>query len=131
MESRKLVFLQSGILLLGEAICVGAMCGVYALLHLFTLKVLIGGVVGALLSTLNFFIMSIFVMVASNKAINGDVEAGQKLVKGSYPVRIALLAIVLFAFGKSGFVDVIAMVLPLLFIRPIITIGDFFCKKGA
>ena len=69
MESRKLVFLQSGILLLGEAICVGAMCGVYALLHLLTLKVLIGGVVGALLSTLNFFIMSIFVMVASNKAI--------------------------------------------------------------
>ncbi len=131
MESRKFVLTQTGILLLGEAVCVGAILGVYALLHLFTIKVLIGGIVGALLATANFFFMAIFVVLASDRATDGDVAAGQKLVKGSYPIRLLLLAVVLFAFGRSGVVDVIAMVLPLLFVRPIITVAEFFKKKGA
>jgi len=59
------------------------------------------------------------------------VASGQKLLKGSYPIRLLVLAVVLILCAKSGFFDVLALVLPLLFVRPIITIAEFFRKKGA
>mgnify|MGYP006967287329 CR=1 FL=1 len=35
------------------------------------------------------------------------------------------------SYQGSGFFDVIALVLPLIFVRPILTIAEFFRKKGA
>jgi hypothetical protein len=32
--------------------------------------------------------------------------------------------------AKSGAFDVLALVLPLLFVRPVITLAEFFRKKG-
>ena len=41
------------------------------------------------------------------------------------------MAGVLILCAKSGYFDVIALVLPLVFVRPILTIKEFFKKKGA
>ena len=130
MDSRKLVFQETAIVLIGQAICVGIMLAVFALLNMFDLTVLLGSVFGALLAAGNFFFMAITASLAADKAVEQDVEGGKKLMKASYPLRILVLTVLLIALAKSGICNVIALVLPLLFVRPALTIAEFFRKKG-
>ena len=74
--------------------------------------------------------MAIVASLAADRAERQDVEGGQKLIRSSYPIRLLLLVVILFACGKSGVFNVIALVLPLLFVRPSLTIAEFFRKKG-
>lgn len=129
-ESRKYVLKETLVVLLGQAVCVAIMFLVYALLHKFGVSVLLGGIVGAVLSTGNFFFMAVAATLAADKAQQQDVEGGQKLMKSSYPIRILVLAGILILCAKSGYFDLIALVLPLLFVRPILTVTEFFRKKG-
>lgn len=130
MESRKIVWKETAIIAVGELICTAAMVGIFALLGYYDTAVLLGGIVGAVITTANFFIMAIVASLAADKAEAQDVAGGQKLIKASYPVRLILLAVVLFACAKSGIFNVIALVLPLVFVRPVLTIAEFFRKKG-
>ena len=130
-ESRKYVLKETLVVLLGQAICVAVMFVIYALLHKFAVSVLLGGMVGALLATGNFFFMAVAATLAADKAQQQDVEGGQKLMKSSYPIRILVLAGILILCAKSGYFDLIALVLPLLFVRPILTVMEFFRKKGS
>lgn len=129
-ESRKFVFKETALIAVGEAIVVALMVGVYALLGKFSLSVVLGGLVGLLVATGNFFFMAVAATLASDKAEAGDPTAGQKLMRSSYPIRMLVMAGVLILCAKSGFFDVIALVVPLLFVRPILTIAEFFKKKG-
>jgi len=131
MDSRKLVLKETAIILLGEAICVAAMIGIYVLLGFYDTDVLLGGIVGAVIAAANFFFMAMMTQLAADRAENQDVEGGKKLLKASYPIRLLVLALVLIACGKSGFFNVLALVLPLVFVRPILMIAEFFRKKGA
>lgn len=129
-ESRKFVLKQTLLVLAGVLICTALMCGVYALLGRFDLSVLLGGLVGMLLSSGNFFSMAMIATLAADKAEQQDVEGGKKLVKSSYPIRILVLAAVLILCAKSGHFNVLALVLPLAFVRPVLMILEFFKKKG-
>ena len=129
-DSRKLVLKETAIVALGEAICVALMCGVYALLGKFDLSVVLGGLVGFLVAAGNFFSLAVVATIAADKAEAGDPASGQKLMKSSYPIRLLAMAGLLILCAKSGVCDVIALVLPLLFVRPILTIAEFFRKKG-
>ena len=130
-ESRKLVLKETALIAAGEILCVAIMCVVYALIGKFQISVLLGGLAGLLVATDNFFALAVVATLASDKAEAGDPIAGQKLMKSSYPIRLLAMAGVLILCAKSGAVDVIALVLPLLFVRPILTIAEFFRKKGA
>lgn len=130
MESRKIVFTEVAFVAIGEVIGVAAMLGVYALMGYFSMPVLWGGIVGGLMAVLNFFAMAVVVSLAADRAEKQDVQGAQKMIKGSYPLRLLLLAVVLFAFAKSGICDVLALALPLIFVRPTLTIAEFFRKKG-
>ena len=130
MDSRKFIFQQTAIIAAGQVVCVGAMYGIFALLSAFDSTVLLGGIVGAVLSLLNFFFMAVGVTLAADKATNQNVSGGKATIKTSYLLRTLLLAVVLFAFAKSGLCNVIALVLPLAFVRPIITVAEFFRKPG-
>ena len=130
MDSRKLVFQETAIVAIGQVICVGAMFGIFALLGSFDRTVLLGGIIGALLSLLNFLFMAVGALMAADKAVNQNVNGGKATIKTSYLVRMVLLAVVLFAFAKSGLCNVVALVLPLAFVRPILTIAEFFRKPG-
>lgn len=130
MDSRKFILKQTAIIALGQALCVGAMVGIFALLGQFDTSVLWGGVVGGGLAVLNFFAMAVGAMVASDKAVEQDVKGGQATVRLSMIARLAVIAIVLIAFAKSGLCNVLAMVLPLAFTRPILTFAEFFGKAG-
>lgn len=130
-ETRKLVLKETAIIAVGEMICVAIMCVVYGLLGKFQLSVLLGGLMGLVLATGNFFFMAVAATLAADKAESQDVEGGKKLMKSSYPIRMLVMAAVLILCAKSGVFDVLALVLPLAFVRPILIVAEFFKKKGA
>ena len=130
-ESRKIALQQTLQIAIGEAVCLGVMYGVYALLHRLAWPVVLGGLIGAVLAVANFFFMALVATLAADKAEGQDVEGAQKMMKSAYPLRILVLAGVLIACAASGYFDVLALLLPLLFVRPVIMILGFFGKKGA
>ena len=130
-DSRKDVLRQLAVVAIGEAVCLGIMLGVYAAVGYWSSKVLLGGIVGALLAVLNFFAMAMVATLAADKAEAGDVTGGQKMLKGSYPVRLLALAAVLVVLAKTGVFDVLALVLPLAFVHMVMMLWGFFRKKGA
>lgn len=130
MDSRKYVIKQTMVIALGQAVCVAAMIGIFALLGQFNTSVLLGGVVGGVLAVLNFLFMAVGAMIAADKAVNQDVKGGRATVRMSMILRLAVIAVVLIAFAKSGLCNILAMVLPLAFSRPILTVAEFFGKAG-
>lgn len=129
MDMRKYVLRQTGIVALGEMIGVAAMVGVFALLGMFDTGVLLGGIVGGVVAVGNFFAMAIGVNIAADKAENQNVKGGQAAIKGSYLLRMVVMFVVLFAFAKSGLCNVIALVVPLVFVRFTLTLAEFFRRK--
>ena len=129
MDMRKEVLRQTGIIALGEAVGVAAMIGIFALLGQYSSKVLLGGIVGGLVTVGNFLAMAIAVNIAADKAKAQNVKGGQATIKGSYLLRMVAMVVILFAFAKSGLCDVIALVVPLIFMRPTLTVAEFFRRK--
>ena len=129
-DSRKLVLKETAVITIGEVICVALMCLVYALIGKWDVSVLLGGVVGLLVATGNFFFLAVIATLAADRAEKQDVAGGQKLMRSSYPIRLLAMAVVLILCAKSGLFDLIALVLPLVFVRPILAIAEFFKKKG-
>jgi hypothetical protein len=130
MDMRKYVLRQTLVVALGEAVGVAAMIGIFALLGQLDSKVLLGGLVGGLVAVANFFVMAIGVNIAADKAENQDVKGGQAVISSSYTIRMIVMAVLLFAAVKSGFCNVFASVIPLVFVRPVLTLGEFFRKSG-
>jgi len=130
MDSKKIVFQETLIVAVGQVICIAAMIGVFALLGFMDKSVVLGGIIGGVLAILNFFIMAVSASLAMDKAADQDVEGGKKLIRTSQIVRYAILFILLFAFIKSGICNMIAIVLPVVFVRPILLVGEFFRKSG-
>jgi hypothetical protein len=130
MDSRKYVLKETLYIAAGEAVCVAAMIGIFALLGQYSREVLLGGIVGGLVAVANFFFMAVGVTLAADKAENQEVNAGKALVSSSYAIRPVLMAVVLFAAAKSGYCNVFALVIPLVFVRPVLTLGEFFRKSG-
>ena len=130
MDSRKFVLIETGIVALGQALCVAAMIGIFALLGKFDTSVWLGGLAGGVLATGNFFFMAVSASVAADKAVAQNVKGGELTMRLSYFARLAVLFIVLFALVKSGVCNVLTAVLPLAFTRPILFVTEFFRKSG-
>lgn len=129
-QTKKYLWKQIGIVALGEVLGVAAMIGIFALLGKFDYTVALGGLVGGLVAFFNFFFMVVGLSAAADRAQNQDAKGGKSLVRGSYMIRLAVMFIVLFACAKSGYFNVIALVVPLLFVRPVLMVAEFFGKKG-
>lgn len=130
MDSRKIVFQETGIVALGVSLCSAAMVGVFALMGIFDTSVLLGALMGTVLTVLNFFVMAICASLAADKAASGDVNGGKGLISASQTGRYVVLGLLLFACGRSGLFNVFSLVLPLVFVQPTITIAEFFRKSG-
>ena len=129
MDSRKIVFKETAIVAVGELICSGLMVGVFALLGYFKMNVLWGALAGSCVMIVNYFFMAVTVSLAADRAEQGDPQAGQRMVQLSSTVRLVLMGLSLFLGIKLG-ANVIALVLPLAFQRPILMLAEFFRKKG-
>ena len=129
MDSRKIVFKETSVVAIGQAICCAAMVGIFALLEKYNTSVLIGAIAGCVIATLNFFFMAVAVSLAADKAEAQNVKGGEALVRISYFVRMIVLFVVLYALVKSGVCNVIALAVPLLFVRVTLTVTEFFKRK--
>ena len=130
MDSRKLVFRETCIIAIGEAICLGVMLAVCALLGKLDLQTSLGGVIGTIIAILNFFFMAIGAALAADKAVQQNVKGGNALIKSSYLLRYAVIFLILFACVKGGICNAITTILPLVFVRPVLTVAEFFRKSG-
>ena len=128
-ESRKIAIRETLYILIGVAVLTAAMFAVYLLLGRFDISVLLGGIVGVILSVGNFFFMAVAATIAADKAEKQDINGGKRTMQASYPLRLLFLGGALLLCGFSGYFDLIALVLPLAFVRPVITMGAFF-RKG-
>lgn len=101
---------------------------VYLAINKFTMNVLMGALLGTLVSVGNFF----FMCVSLTNATEGEVDAGAAINKarGGYLLRMAAIALILIVALKSGYFDTIATIVPLLLMRPVLMIEQFFMKSG-
>lgn len=130
MESRKLVFSQTLVVLAGEILLSAIMVGIFALAGHFDRSVLLGAVVGALLAAANFFLMALSADCAADKAEKQNVKGGQALIQLSYIGRLIGLFLVLVLCALTKIFNLFALVIPLVFTRPILTVSEFLKKKG-
>ena len=128
MDSRKIVMKETAIIAVGEVLLTGAMVGIFVALKQFQMNVLWGALVGCFAAVLNHFFMAVAVMLAADRAEQGDVAQGQKMLRTSSVMRFGgLLAVLLVSIWLGA--DAVALLLPLLFVRPVLMLSEFFRKK--
>ena len=129
MDGVKFVKRETMLVATGEMLLVGVMIAVFAIIGKFDLTVLIGGLAGGILTILNFFIMALNAVSASDKAVKNDVNGGKSLMHFSYIARYAVIFIVLCVLAITKIGHPIACALPLVFIQPVIIARNFLKKK--
>ena len=130
MDSRKIVFQETSVIAIGETICVPLMVLAFFLCGAFDRTVVFGGIAGALIATANFFFMAMSTSLAADKALAEDVKGGQATMQFSYIFRLIFMFGALAVCAKSGMMNLLALVIPVLLVRPIIMFAEFFRKKG-
>ena len=129
MDSRKIVYKETAIVAVGELVGTALMLAVYGAIGKFTGTVLWSALAGCMVMIANSFIMAITVSNATDRASAGDPAGAKKAVQLSGIVRLFLMAGVL-GLGILLGAEVVALVVPLLFVRPTLFISEFFRKKG-
>lgn len=130
MESRKIVLKETAIVVIGELILCAMMVGIFALVGKFDRSVVLGALFGWLLTSGNFFFLAVAATLAADKAQEQNVQGGKNLMRSSMALRLLVLFGLMFILAKSGICSVLALVLPLAFLRPVLMLGEFFRKKG-
>lgn len=129
MDFKKVVLKETAMIAIGEIICSGIMVGIFAALGYFQMNVLWGALCGCLVMIVNYFFMAVSISLAADRAERGEVQQAQKMIQLSSTVRLVVMAAVLVIGIKLG-ANVVSIVLPLLFARPILMLAEFFRKKG-
>lgn len=130
MDSQKRISNQTVAVAIGQLIGVAVMIGVFALVGKFQMTALYGGLAGGAVAFLNYFLMELIANKAADKAQAQDVAGGQKLIHLSYMGRMIGLFAVLVLLAISGWFHPLALVLPLAFTRPILTVRELMVKRG-
>lgn len=128
MDSRKNILKETAIMAIGILLCSAVMVGVFAAFGAFSMTVLLSALAGSVVITLNYFFMAVTVSLASDRAEAGELEQAKKMVQLSSVVRLVCMGVILLAGIKLG-ANVVALLLPLLFMRPILMLAEFFRKK--
>ena len=129
MESRKVVFQETAIVAVGEVICSAVTVGVFAAIGRFQMNVLWGSLAGCGIIIANYFFMAMFASLAADRAAEGNTKQAKNMIQMSSLLRLVLMGVLLFAGFKLG-ANAIALALPLLLVRPILLVAEFFRKKG-
>lgn len=117
------------------ALCEGGMCilmaVILALVKNFDLSLILGTVAGWAVSVCYYVSIITFVDMAAGKAEEGNVEGGQKLLQMSRSLRMIGVFLLLVILAITKVFNVLALFLPLLFVRPALAIADALQGKGA
>lgn len=127
------VLLQVLRIFLCELLCIAVMLAVYYFMGKLESDVLLGSLAGGLVAIGNFLFLSIAVSRAADKAEAGGEGAAAKATvsvqRNSILRKIALIVIYIILL-KSGYFDLLATVLPLVFVQASIYVTEFFRKDG-
>lgn len=82
-----------------------------------------------ILAICNFFFMAVGTSLAADRAERQNVKGGTVLVRLSFLLRYLVLFLILIAAAKSKLFHLLALVLPLIFVHPILMLGEFFRKS--
>ncbi len=127
MQKHRDILHQVTRLTIAMIICVGIMLGIYALLGIFTRSVLVGAVVGLLLSIGNFVSLSITVSNALDRAArDNDPQRAQLSIQTSSVIRLLVLAAIYILLFRAKLCDPIAALLPLLLAQGVLKLVEFF-----
>ena len=129
MDSRKIVFRETGIVAVGEVILSALMVAVFAAFGYFQMNVLWGALAGCLMMIANYFFMAVTVSLAADRAKKGELKQAKGMVQLSSTVRLVAVGVIAVVCIKLG-ANVLAVLLPLVFARPILMMAEFFRKKG-
>ena len=129
MDSRKIVFKETAIIAIGEIICSAITVGVFAAIGRFEMNVLWGSLAGCGIIIANYFFMAVFASLAADRAAEGNTARAKKMIQLSSLVRLLMMGLLLFAGFKLG-ANTIALALPILLLRPVMLVAEFFRKKG-
>lgn len=129
MDSRRIVLKESAAVAVGELACSALMVGVFAAFGYFQMNVLWSALAGSLVMIANYFFMAVTVNLAADRAAKGEVSQAKKMVQLSSTLRLVAMGVALAAGIKLG-ANAIALALPLVFLRPILMVAEFFRKKG-
>ena len=146
MKNKNIPLRETALVLLGEIAVSLLVCAVYLIIQRFSYKVVTGVCLGSAVIVLNFFFLSL----STNKSIDNflairgteemDEEAAeafaakfqceiQNKTKLSFIIRmLSMVAALVVAFILEWF-DVIATLVPLLMLRPIITVETLLRSK--
>lgn len=128
MDSRKIVMKETIAVAIGVFLLAGVMVGIYAGLQRFSLKILWSALAGSLVISLNHMFMAITINMAADRAEQGDVKQGQKMIQTSSTLRlVAMGGVLLVCIWLKA--EPLALLLPLLFARPVLMVWSFFRKK--
>jgi len=124
------IWKEVGIMALGQAICVTVMVCIFALLDKYDISVLLGGIAGGILGIAYFLSMVICANIATKKALAQDVKGGQALMQMSYTLRMVGLFGALALCALTKLFNLLALALPIVFVRPIMGVADLLRRKG-
>ncbi|MCQ2432586.1 MAG: ATP synthase subunit I [Clostridia bacterium] len=113
-------------IVIGEVFVIVIICAAAALMGKFSLTVLFGALYGSVLNIIYFFLMCLGV----NKTVDEENPNKQKAtLTASYLVRLLILGAGLVVGFKSAYFNKIALVIPVLMTRPILTLYELFRKE--
>lgn len=110
-------------------VCVAVMLAVYGLLGFFSIKVLLGAVIGYLLAMGNFISLSITVSNALDRAARDqEPQRAQLAIQSSSVIRLLVLAGIYILLFRTRVCDPLAALLPLLLAQAALKLVEFFRK---
>lgn len=130
MNWRVQMLQKTGVMAVAQVACAVVTVSIFALLGALDWKVILGILVGLVIALANHFFLMLFANLAADKAQKETVSSAQKVIQLSYLGRLAGIFLVLLVCAKSGWFNLIALVLPLLLSRPILTVVELWKKKG-
>ena len=149
MKNDKLPVYEIASIVIGELLTSLIVCSIFLIIKKFDYSVLLGALLGSAVTVINF----VFLILTTNRAIDkalaergeGEMseeearefavkhQAGlQAAVKISYIVRtLSMVAALVLSFLLKGIFNVIATLVPLLMLRPILTVSQLIKKKNS
>lgn len=141
-KSKSGAFFDVAAIIIGELAVSLAVCAVYLIIGRFGYRTVTGVLLGSAVTVLNFLLLSASAGRAIDKALeergDGEMDDGaaaefaakhragvQAAIKISYVVRsLSMVGALVLAFLLDGVFDVIATLIPLLMLRPILTVSQ-------
>ena len=158
MKIQQAVKAETKRLALGVTVLTVLMLGVYLILGRMSVNVVLGGAWGSMVAVLNFFFMALTVQKAAEK-MNGvrmepypeedpdnpdskpdekthpeaeapEILQAKRMMQTSYTFRMLMVALLAAAGVLLPFMDSIAVLIPLLFPRIVVTVIGLAQKRG-